>query len=245
MLRIHGCVALVTGSNRGLGRAFCEGLIQRGAKKVYAAARDPARISTAGVIPCKLDVTLLADVASLVGSCQDVTLLINNAGLLRDSPMLGTNSQAAAREEMDTNYFGPLGLIQEFKPVLARNGGGAIVNVLSVASWFTNPFMATYCASKAAEEVLTDATRMQLRSQSTHVLGVYAGYIDTDMAAAVNRPKTSPREVVDRTLAGVESGADRVFADDRAEFIDRRVRTDPESFYADLQRLWDERGDGG
>jgi NAD(P)-dependent dehydrogenase (short-subunit alcohol dehydrogenase family) len=184
---------------------------------------------------------MIAEVASAVSSCQDVTLLINNAGLLRDSPMLGTNSQAAAREEMETNYFGPLALVHEFKPVLARNGGGTIVNVLSVASWFANPFVATYCASKAAEEVLTDATRVQLRSQGTHVVGVYAGYIDTDMAAGVNSPKTDPRAVVDRTLAGVETGADRVFADDRAEYIDRRVRTDPESFYADLQRLWDER----
>jgi len=241
VLSIHGCVALVTGSNRGLGRAFCEGLLQRGAKKVYAAARDPSKVSSAGVIPLKLDVSVFTDVGCVARDCQDVTLLINNAGVLRNSPMLGPNSQAAAHEEMATNFFGPLALVQALMPVLARNGGGAIANVLSVASWFANPFMATYCASKAAEEVLTDAIRIQLRSQATQVVGVYAGYIDTDMAAGANRPKVDPRAVVDRTLAGIESGSDRVFADDRSEYIDRQIRTDPEAFYADLQRLWDAR----
>lgn len=167
--------------------------------------------------------------------------MINNVGLLRDSPMIGVDSQAAALAEMATNYFGPLAMTQAFAPVLAQNGGGAIINVLSVASWFANPFMATYCASKAAAEVLTDATRIQLKSQGTQVVGVYAGYINTDMAAGADRPKVEPQAVVDRTLAGIESGADRVFADDRSEYIDRRIRTDPEGLYAELQRLWDER----
>jgi len=155
--------------------------------------------------------------------------------------MLGAHAEAAARQEMETNFFGALSMVQKFAPVLARNGGGAIVNVLSVASWFTNPFMATYCASKAAAEVLTDAVRMQLRAQGTHVVGVYAGYIDTDMAAHVDAPKTDPRQVVRRALEGLESGMDRVFADDRAAYIDGRVRTDRDAFYADLQKLWDAR----
>lgn len=208
---------------------------------MYAAARDPSKVSTPGVIPLKLDVTSLTDIGSVARDCQDVTLLINNAGVLRNSPMLGPDSQTAAHEEMATNYFGPLALVQALMSVLARNGGGAVVNVLSVASWFANPFMATYCASKAAEEALTDAIRIQLRSQATQVVGVYAGFIDTDMAAAVNRPKVDPRAVVDRTLAGIEGGSDRVFADDRSEYIDRQIRTDPEAFYAELQRLWDAR----
>jgi NAD(P)-dependent dehydrogenase (short-subunit alcohol dehydrogenase family) len=124
--------------------------------------------------------------------------------------------------------------------VLAKNDGGAIANVLSVASWFANPFMATYCASKAAAEVLTKAIRMQLRSQGTQVLGVYAGYIDTDMAAHINLPKTSPRQVVERTLAGVEAGAERVLVDERAANVDQRVRTDRDAFYAELQKRWDD-----
>jgi len=241
MLKIRGSVALVTGSNRGLGHAFCEGLLQKGAAKVYAAARNPSMVRLHGVVPLKLDITSVCDVLRVTHGCEDVTILVNNAGILRDSPMLGAQTEAAARQEMETNFFGPLAMVQNFAPVLARNGGGAIVNVLSVASWFANPFMATYCASKAAAEVLTDAVRMQLRSQGTRVVGVYAGYIDTDMAARVHAPKTDPRQVVERTLEGLESGADRVFADDRASHIAARVRTDRDAFYAELQKHWDDR----
>ena len=170
---------MISGSNRGLGRAFCEGLLHAGAAKIYAAARDPLTVrgSDSRVSPIKLDVTSVS---------------------------------------------------------------GEIINVLSVASWFTNPFMATYCASKAAVEVLTDAIRMQLRSQNTHVVGVYAGYLDTDMAAHVRLPKTSPQQVVMRSLEGVEGQIDRVFADDRAIEVDRRVRTDRTSFYEELQQRWNQ-----
>jgi len=242
MHRIQGCVALVSGSNRGLGQAFCKGLLRAGARKVYAAARDPSKVHVddSRVVPVKLDVTSVADVHSAASECEDVTILVNNAGILCDKPMLGAGTEAAARHEMETNFFGVLSMVQRFAPILASNGGGAIVNVLSVASWFTNPLMATYAASKAAAEVLTDAIRMQLRLQRIHVVGVYAGYIDTDMAAHVNLPKTSPQQVVERSLAGVESGIDRVFADDRAIEIDHRVRNDRATFYAELQRLWDD-----
>jgi len=121
---------------------------------------------------------------------------------------------------------------------LAKNGGGAILNVLSVGSWFASPSIATYCASKAAEEILTDAIRMQLRSQRTHVAGVYAGYIDTDMSAHVTQPKTSPNQVVDRSLAGLESGVDRIFADDSAVYIDQKIRTDRAALDAELLQSW-------
>ena len=242
MSKIDGCVALISGSNRGLGRAFCEGLLHAGAAKIYAAARDPLTVhgSDSRVSPIKLDVTSVSDVDSAASNCHDTTLLINNAGVLYDSPMLAVDAESAARYEMETNYFAVLSMVHRFAPILARNGGGAIINVLSVASWFTNPFMATYCASKAAEEVLTDAIRMQLRSQNTHVVGVYAGYLDTDMAAHVRLPKTSPQQVVMRSLAGVEGQIDRVFADDRAIEVDRRVRTDRTSFYEELQQRWNQ-----
>jgi NAD(P)-dependent dehydrogenase (short-subunit alcohol dehydrogenase family) len=241
MLKIPGCVALVTGGNRGLGRAYCEGLLRAGAAKVYAAARDASTvaISDSRVVPVALDIISAAGVASAARNLQDVSLLVNNAGVLRNSPMLGDGAEQAARLEIETNYFGMLSMVQRFAPVLAANGGGAIINVLSVASWFTNPLFATYCASKAAAEVLTDAIRMQLRSQGTRVVGVYAGYIDTDMAAHVASRKTSPAQVVERTLAGLESGVDRVFADERATYIDDRVRNDRAAFYAELQQGWD------
>jgi NAD(P)-dependent dehydrogenase (short-subunit alcohol dehydrogenase family) len=241
-MKIQDCVALVTGSNRGLGLAYCEGLLRSGAKKVYAAARDPSKIGLrdSRVVPIALDVTSSADVISAAHGCRDVSLLINNAGVLRNSPMLAIDSEQAARQEMETHYFAVLSMIQQFAPILAINGGGAIVNVLSVASWFTTPFMATYCASKAAQEALTDAIRMQLRSQRTQVVGVYAGYIDTDMSSHVTQPKTSPRQVVDRTLAGLESGSDRILADDSAVYVDQMVRTDRAAFDADLLKRWED-----
>jgi NAD(P)-dependent dehydrogenase (short-subunit alcohol dehydrogenase family) len=242
--KIAGCVAFISGSNRGLGHAFCEGLLEAGAAKIYAAARDPStvRARDSRVVPIKLDVTSTSDVDSAASICQDTTILVNNAGVLRDSPMLAVDAESAARQEMETNYFAVLSMVHRFAPILLRNGGGAIVNVLSVASWFTNPFMATYCASKAAEEVLTDAIRMQLRSQNTHVVGVYAGYIDTDMAAHVNLPKTGPKQVVMRSLAGVEGEIDRVFADDRAIEVDQRVRIGRNAFYEELEQRWNQSG---
>jgi NAD(P)-dependent dehydrogenase (short-subunit alcohol dehydrogenase family) len=242
MIKMQGCVALVTGSNRGLGLAYCEGLLRAGAAKVYAAARDPSKVGIrdSRVVPIVLDVTSVAAVASAARNCQDVCLLVNNAGVLRNSAMLAAEAEAAAREEMETHYFGVLSMVQRFAPVLAKNGGGAILNVLSVGSWFASPFIATYCASKAAEEVLTDAIRMQLRSQRTHVAGVYAGYIDTDMSAHITQPKTSPSQVVDRSLAGLEAGVDRILADDSAVYVDQMVRTDRAAFDAGLLQHWED-----
>jgi NAD(P)-dependent dehydrogenase (short-subunit alcohol dehydrogenase family) len=239
-MKIQDCVALVTGGNRGLGRAFCEGLLRAGAAKVYAAARDPSTIGTrdSRLVPVTLDVTVLGDVISAAHTCRDISLLINNAGVLRSSPMLGMEAEQAARQEMEVHYFGVLSMVQRFAPILAKNGGGAILNVLSVGSWFASPSIATYCASKAAEETLTDAIRMQLRSQRTQVAGVYAGYIDTDMSAHITQPKTSPAQIVERSLAGLESGVDRIFADDSAVYVDRAVRTDRATFDADLLRGW-------
>jgi len=241
-MKIQDCVALVTGSNRGLGLAYCEGLLGAGAAKVYAAARDVAKISIrdSRVMPIALDVTSAADVISAAHRCHDISLLVNNAGVLRNSPMLGLQSELAARQEMETNYFAVISMVQRFAPVLAKNGGGAIVNVLSVASWFASPFIATYWASKAAEEALTDAIRVQLRSQRTHVAGVYAGYIDTDMSAHITHPKTSPSQIVNRTLEGLESGVDRIFADDSAVYVDHKIRTDRAAFDTDILQSWED-----
>ena len=125
-------------------------------------------------------------------ACPDVNLLINNAGVMLKSPMLAEGSEDALRREMEVNVYGVLAMVRAFAPILARNGGGAIVNMLSVVSWFVNPFNATYCASKHAASAVTDALRIQLKAQGTHVVGVYAGFIDTDMAARVNAPKPPP-----------------------------------------------------
>jgi NAD(P)-dependent dehydrogenase (short-subunit alcohol dehydrogenase family) len=217
---IKNSVALVTGANRGLGQAFVDALLAAGARKVYAAARDPSTITLAGVVPIKLDVTDAADIAAAVHACPDLTLLINNAGISRGSSLLASNSADAARAEFETNFFGPLALSQAFAPVLQRNGGGAIVNVLSVLSWLSIPGVATYSASKSAAWSMTNGLRNELRAQSTHVVGVHVGYMDTDMTRGLDAPKAQPRDVVAQVLAALESGAEEVLADD----LSRQVR---------------------
>jgi short-subunit dehydrogenase len=141
---------------------------------------------------------------------------------------------------MEVNVYGVLAMMRAFAPVLARNGGGAIVNMLSVVSWFVNPFNATYCASKHAALAVTDAARAQLRAQGVQVTGVYAGFIDTDMAAGVNAPKTSPRQVAERALEGVRTGQDYVVAGDEARDIRAALLADPAAFEAKLREAWEQ-----
>ena len=213
-MKISGSTVLVTGANRGLGAAFARALLDRGARTVYAGARDPAMITGRDLTPVALDITDPAAVSAAAGRCADVDILINNAGISLSSHPGSDPGLDAGRAEMETNYFGTLAMSRAFAPVLARNGGGALVNVLSVLSFVTFPQVSTYAASKAAAWSLTNALRLELREQGTHVLGVHAGYIDTDMAARVDGPKISPVEVVAQTLDGLEAGAYEVFADD-------------------------------
>ncbi len=243
-MKIQGSVALVTGANRGLGKAYVEALFAAGATKVYAGARDPSSITDSRVIAIKLDVTSREDVKAAAKECQDVDILINNAGAMFGSPMLADDSEEALRREMEVNVFGVLSMIRSFAPVLAKNGGGAIANMLSVVSWFTLPFNATYCASKHASLAVTDGARIQLREQGTQVVAVYAGFIDTEMAAGLaeaNEPKTPPSQVAERTLQGIIDGVDHVRADDRSEEMWNSIRQDPEGFERSMQKLWDER----
>jgi NAD(P)-dependent dehydrogenase (short-subunit alcohol dehydrogenase family) len=219
-MNIKNATVLVTGANRGLGQAFVNALLARGAKKVYAAARDPSTITLSGVTPIKLDVTNASDIAAAVKACGDVSLLINNAGIARGSSFLAEGSADVARAEFETNFFGPLALSQAFAPVLKANGGGAIVNVLSVLSWINIASAATYSASKAAAWSLTNGLRQELRGQGTQVVGLHVGYMDTDMTKGLDAPKADPREVVRATLDTVEAGGEEVLADD----LSRQVR---------------------
>jgi short-subunit dehydrogenase len=191
-----------------------------GAKKVYAAARDPSSITLTGVERIRLDVTRPEDVAAAVDRCPDVTLLINNAGITRGSPFLSPDSALAARAELETNFFGPLAMSQAFAPVLVANGGGAIVNVLSALSWINLSGAATYSASKSAAWSLTNALRNELRAQGTQVVGLHVGFMDTDMAKSVAQPKVSPHDVARQTLEALEAGREEVLADD----VTRRVK---------------------
>ncbi len=237
-MEIKDCVALVTGANRGLGKAYTEALLAAGAAKVYAGARDIASITDARVIPIALDVTRDDDVEAAVQRCTDVKLLINNAGIMMNRSMLAPDSEAALRAELEVNVFGVLRMVRAFAPVLARNGGGAIANMLSVVSWFVAPFGATYSASKHAALALTEGVRIELKAQGTQIVGVYAGYIDTDMAAGIPGPKTSPQQVAEATLNGIREGVDSVLADDRAREIWTAVRVDPAALHARMQQLY-------
>jgi NAD(P)-dependent dehydrogenase (short-subunit alcohol dehydrogenase family) len=159
---------------------------------VYGASRREGAVNEPGVVPVTLDITDAVRVAEVAEQCTDVTLLVNNAGVLRYSSFLGEPSLDAARSEMETNYFGTLSMCRAFAPVLKVNGGGAIVNMLSVTSIYTNPLDASYGASKAAAWSLTNGMRIELASQRTLVVAVHASFIDTDMAALTDAPKISP-----------------------------------------------------
>src|SRR6218665_2640088 len=143
-MKIHNAVVLITGANRGLGLAFAREALARGARKVYAGARDPSTVTLPGVVPIKLDVTSEADVAAAAAQCGDVTLLINNAGIANFGGFMVEGGLESARAHLETNFFGVLRLAQAFAPVLAANGGGAILNVLSIASWINRPMLGVY-----------------------------------------------------------------------------------------------------
>jgi NAD(P)-dependent dehydrogenase (short-subunit alcohol dehydrogenase family) len=238
---LSGARVLVTGANRGLGNAFVEKLLKRDVAVVYAAARNPETIDVIDdrVIPIRLDITNPDDVHEAVTRCADVTVLINNAGAMLRSPLLAATDLSAARTEMETNYFGTLEMCRAFAPVLAENGGGAIVNVLSVASWLASPFNGSYSASKSAQWALTNAIRTELRATGTLVVGVHAGWIDTDMAADVAEAKISAGDVAAQTLDAVERGDEEVVTDDATRQVKASLPTDQSSLYPEMQRQWD------
>jgi NAD(P)-dependent dehydrogenase (short-subunit alcohol dehydrogenase family) len=203
-----GVAVLVTGANRGLGRVFAQEFAKRGAK-VYAGARNPESVVDEGLVPVRLDVTDDASVEAAAKELQDVSIVINNAGVL-----VGGADVDGIRAEFDVNFYGLVRMTDAFAPVLKANGGGTLVNVLSVMSFIGYPGVRGYAASKAAAWSLTNSTREELREQGTSVIAVHAGFIDTDMAAGIDAPKISPQDVVSQTLQAIQDGAAEVLADD-------------------------------
>jgi NAD(P)-dependent dehydrogenase (short-subunit alcohol dehydrogenase family) len=238
-MKINGSVALVTGANRGLGQAFARELVRRGAAKVYGAARHPDAVTEPGVTPLALDITDADRVAQVAQQCPEVSLLVNNAGILNYSTFTGAPSLDAARAEMETNYFGTLSMCRAFAPVLGANGGGAIVNMLSLSSFRTSPFDASYGASKAAEWSLTNGVRLELHHQGTLVVGVHASFVDTDMSALTNEPKDSPESVAQQAFDAVEAGQAEVLADEQTRAVKADLSRDQELIYPPLQEFWD------
>ena len=193
--------------------AFARGLLARGALKVYAAVRNPASMALPGVQTLQLDVTKPEEVAAAARDAADVTLVINNAGIAQPGGFLTPDSEAIARRIFETNFFGMLNMSKAFAPVLKANGGGALLNVLSVASWVNGGELAAYSASKSAAWSLTNALRHELAGQKTQVMGLHMAYVDTDLTRGFDVQKSSAEDIVQRALDGLEAGADEVLAD--------------------------------
>jgi NAD(P)-dependent dehydrogenase (short-subunit alcohol dehydrogenase family) len=211
-MRIDNSVALVTGANRGLGARFAAELVRRGAT-VYATARHPEQIQTPGVIALPLDITDPAGVAALAERAQDVTLLVNNAGTAAHNNVL-TADEAELRSDLETHYFGTLNVVRAFAPILARAERSAVLNVLSVLSWFSGAETGGYSAAKSAEWSMTNNLRLALAPQRTLVTALHVAYMDTDMAAHVDGPKTDPAVVAALALDAIERDEPEVLADD-------------------------------
>src|SRR5829696_8073112 len=206
-MQIQGTIALVTGANRGIGEAFAQALLERGAAKVYAGVRDIATVGAADprLVPVQLDVTDADRVAAVAQELGDVELVVNNAGIARPGTPLSA-ALDAARAELEVNYLGLIATTQTFAPVLAANGGGAFINVLSVGSWIGSPILSTYSASKSAAWNFTNLPRVELKRQGTHVVGVHVGFVDTDLTAALDVDKIAPAAVAAAALDAVEAG---------------------------------------
>lgn len=226
-MELKNATVLITGANRGIGLAFAREALARGARKVYAGARDPASISLPGLQAIKLDVTSDEDVAAAAALAKDVTLVINNAGIAATGGFLADDSIESARRHLETNLLGPLRVARAFAPVLGANGGGALLNVLSIASWINRPLLGVYGMSKSAAWALTNGLRHELREQGTQVLGLHMGFVDTDLTRGLDAPKSTPESVVRQAFDALEAGAEEVLADDATRQVKQGLAAEP------------------
>lgn len=234
-MKLQDATVFITGANRGLGLAFARHALAAGARKVYGAARDPASILHPGLVPVALDVTNPSQVAAAAADCDDVTLVVNNAGIADVGGLLDESSIAATARMMETNVYGLLRVSQAFAPVLKANGGGALLNVLSVASWLSAPALAGYAVSKAAAWSATNGLRNELRAQGTQVLGLHVGFIDTDLTRGIDAPKLAPDFVAAEAFAALERGASEVAVGELTQQIKHGLSNQP-GIYIDFAR---------
>jgi NAD(P)-dependent dehydrogenase (short-subunit alcohol dehydrogenase family) len=225
-MNVTGSIVLVTGANRGIGQALVAALQAAKAAKIYAASRDGAA-GAPGTVALKLDVTKPAEVAAAAQAAQDVTLLINNAGVNFNTPLMKIAALDNARTEMEVNYFGTAAMCRAFAPVLAKNGGGAIVNMLSILARVNLPLMGSLCASKAAALSLTQAVRAELAKQGTRVIGVLPGAVRTRMTEGVDVPKIEPQEVAAAILAAIAGDDEEIYPGEMAAGVKAGLAADP------------------
>jgi NAD(P)-dependent dehydrogenase (short-subunit alcohol dehydrogenase family) len=224
---INGSIALVTGANRGFGRELAQQLLQRGAAKVYATARNPDTIDLDGVVALQLDITDPESVRKAAEAASDVTLLINNAGISTHTGLVDGDMDNI-RLEMETHFFGPLAVTRAFAPVIAGNGGGAILNVLSVLSWLHIPSYGAYGAGKAAAWAMSGVVRNELAGKNIGVTALHVGYMDTDMASYVEPDgKSDPVVIAAAALDGIEAGATEVVADELSRQVKQSLASAP------------------
>ena len=225
-MNLQDSVAVVTGSNRGLGRAFAAQLLERGAKKVYATARTPESVQIPGVMPLGLDITDRDSIARAAAIAGDATLIVNNAGISTGTSLMD-GDLARIELELETNFYGPLRVTRAFAPILVANGGGAILNVLSVLSWLHLPSTGAYAAAKAAAWALTDVARQELAPSGIHVVALHVAYMDTDMAAHITAPKADPARVAALALDGIEADLTEILADDTTRSVKQSLSGTP------------------
>jgi NAD(P)-dependent dehydrogenase (short-subunit alcohol dehydrogenase family) len=225
-MNLQDSVAVVTGSNRGLGREFAAQRLERGTMKVYATARTPGGVQIPGVTPLGLDITDPDSIARAAAVAGDATLVVNNAGISTGTSLMD-GDLARIELELDTNFYGPLRVTRAFAPILVANGGGAILNILSVLSWFHLPSTGAYSAAKAAAWAMTDVARQELAPSGVHVAALHVAYMDTDMAAHINAPKADPADVAALALDGIENDLTEILADDTTRSVKQGLAATP------------------
>jgi NAD(P)-dependent dehydrogenase (short-subunit alcohol dehydrogenase family) len=233
MTALQGAVVLVTGGQRGIGKAIADDLLTRGVAKVYVTARTPKPSTDPRVVPLPLEVTDAVSIAALAAAAPDVTVLINNAGASAPDTYLDAPTDDL-RAVFEANFFGPLEVTKAFVPIIERNGGGHILNAHSALSWVARH--GVYSATKAALWHQSNSLRVELVNRGIGVTGLHMGYVDTDMTAGVPGPKTSPEDVAKQALDGIESGAYEVLADDTARWAKQSVSGDLAAAYPELQK---------
>jgi len=235
MSKVSGKIAFVTGANRGIGRAFVEELLKAGVKKVYAAVRNTDTLvdliasSDDRVVSVQLDVTKPEMIERAVAACADVDILINNAGVAMFKGLIAAEDPMASRYEMEVNYFGTLNMTRAFAPILAANGGGAIVNMSSIIGHVNFPILGSYCAAKAAVHSLTQGVRAELAANGTHVVGVYPGPVETDMGAHFPMDRADPNSVAKTVLEGLENGEEEIYPDATSQELHAGLLGDPKA----------------